>query len=64
MVMLLHELHGRGVVRLEQARGRHLVHYMMIVLSNVGTDLHSLRSIFGFHVLEVLDNEAWYAACL
>jgi hypothetical protein len=57
--MLLHELHGRGVVRLEQARGRHLVHY-----TNVGTDLRSLRSIFGFHVLEVLDNEAWYAACL
>ena len=60
MARLLHELHGRGVVRLEQAPvGRHLVHY-----TNAGTDLRSLRSIFGFHVLEVLDNEAWYAACL
>jgi hypothetical protein len=58
MARLLHELHGRGVVRLEQDPvGAHLAQY-------AGTDLRTLRCIFGFHVLDVLDNEAWFSACL
>jgi len=60
MARLLHELHGRGVVRLEQDPvGEHLAEY-----ASAGTDLGTLRCIFGFHVLEVLDNEAWFSACL
>ena len=60
MARLLHELHGRGVARLEQDPvGEHLAEY-----ASAGTDLGTLRCIFGFHVLEVLDNEAWFSACL
>jgi hypothetical protein len=60
MARLLHELHGRGVVRLEQDPvGQHLLDY-----TSAETDLRSLRCIFGFHVLQVLDFDAWYAACL
>jgi len=60
MARLLHELHGRGVVRLEQDPvGQHLLDY-----TSAETDLRSLRCIFGFHVLQVLDFEAWFAACL
>jgi hypothetical protein len=60
MARLLHELHGRGVVRLEQDPvGEHLAEY-----ASAGTDLGTLRCIFSFHVLEVLDNEAWFSACL
>ena len=60
MARLLHELHGRGVVRLEQdPAGKHLAEY-----ASAGTDLRTLRCIFGFHVLDVLDNEAWFSACL
>ena len=57
---LLHELHGRGVVRLEEDPvGQYLLDY-----TSAETDLRSLRCIFGFHVLQVLDFEAWFAACL
>jgi hypothetical protein len=60
MARLLHELHGRGVVRLEQDPvGQHMLDY-----TSAETDLRSLRCIFGFHVLQVLDFEAWFAACL
>jgi len=60
MARLLHELHGRGVVRLEvDPVGQYLLDY-----ESAETDLRSLRCLFGFHVLEVLDHEAWFAACL
>jgi hypothetical protein len=60
MARLLHKLHGRGVVRLEQDPvGQYLLDY-----TSAETDLRSLRCIFGFHVLQVLDFDAWFAACI
>ena len=60
MAKLLHELHERGVVRMEEDPvGQDLLHY-----TSANNDVRSLRCVFGFHLLEVLEPETWFAACL
>lgn len=59
MAKLLHELHERGVVRIEEDPvGQYLLDY-----TSAETDLRSLRCVFGFHLLQVLEPETWFAAC-